>query len=61
MQINKEFVDTKKWCGCFSRYITKKNHLNSLTKARYETIEILDEKPNTEDHTAMKEGRDLTS
>ena len=42
-EINKDSVDTEKWCSCIDGALTKKNYLDSIRKAAFKNVEILEE------------------
>jgi arsenite methyltransferase len=53
-EINKESVDSEKWCSCIDGALTKENYLDSIRKAGFKNIEILEEKPYIDDQTDNK-------
>jgi arsenite methyltransferase len=59
-EINKESVDSEKWCSCIDGALTKTNYLDSIRKAGFKNIEILEEKPYIDDQ-ADNERRKISS
>jgi arsenite methyltransferase len=60
-EINKDSVDAEKWCSCIDGALTKKNYLESIRKAGFQSVEVLEEKPyiddqvdNDDKHTSRK-------
>jgi arsenite methyltransferase len=41
-------VDSDKWCSCIDGALTKENYVNSIKKAGFDTVEVLNEKIYTE-------------
>jgi arsenite methyltransferase len=41
-------IDPDKWCSCIDGALTKENYINSITRAGFDTVEVLDEKTYTE-------------
>jgi arsenite methyltransferase len=57
-EINKDSVDAEKWCSCIDGALTKKNYLDSIRKAGFKNVEVLEEKPyidEQEDNDDKKE------
>jgi ubiquinone/menaquinone biosynthesis C-methylase UbiE len=48
-EIDKDSVDPEKWCSCIDGALTKKNYLDSIRKAGFSKVDVLDEKVYTED------------
>ena len=48
-QINEESLDPEKWCSCIDGALTKENYLDSIRKAGFKNIEILEEKAYIDD------------
>ncbi|CAN5660121.1 hypothetical protein BH23THE1_BH23THE1_31110 [soil metagenome] len=44
-EIEKALVNEANWCGCVDGALTKENYLDSIKKAGFTRIEILDERP----------------
>jgi hypothetical protein len=47
--IEKDSVDAEKWCSCIDGALTKKNYLDSITKAGFKNVEVLEEKAYIEE------------
>ncbi|MGN6823083.1 MAG: arsenite methyltransferase [Candidatus Nitrosocosmicus sp.] len=47
-EVEANSVDADNWCSCIDGALTKENYLKSIKEARFENIEILDEKPYLE-------------
>lgn len=64
-EIEKKLVNEDKWCGCVDGALTKENLLDSIKKAGFTNIEILEERPSrtAEDYNYDKEKnlRNITS
>ena len=43
-EVQKESIDSEKWCSCVDGALTKENYLNSIRKAGFTNIEVLDDK-----------------
>jgi arsenite methyltransferase len=48
-EINIDSVDPEKWCNCIDGALAKENYLDSIRKAGFKNIEILEEKAYTEE------------
>ena len=46
---NKDSVNPEKWCSCIDGALIKKNYLDSIRKAGFKNVEILEEKAYTEE------------
>jgi len=55
-EIDKDSVDSEKWCSCIDGALTKENYLYSIKKAGFKNVEVLEEKTYIEDI-----GRKVTS
>jgi arsenite methyltransferase len=44
-EVDKDSVNPEKWCSCIDGALTKENYLNSIRKAGFKNVEILEEKP----------------
>jgi arsenite methyltransferase len=55
-EIDKDSVDSEKWCSCIDGALTKENYLYSIKKAGFKNVEVLEEKTYIEDT-----GRKITS
>jgi arsenite methyltransferase len=64
-EVEKDLVNDADWCGCVDGALTKENYLNSIRKAGFINIEILDERPGNvvEDYSQNieKKTRNITS
>ena len=43
-EVDKDSVNPEKWCSCIDGALTKENYLNSIRKAGFKNVEILEEK-----------------
>ncbi|MDN5847732.1 MAG: hypothetical protein L0H53_15820, partial [Candidatus Nitrosocosmicus sp.] len=43
-EIDADSVNTENWCSCIDGALTKENYIDSIKKAGFTNIEILDEK-----------------
>jgi len=43
-EVHSEYINTENWCSCIDGALTKENYLDSIKKAGFTNIEILDEK-----------------
>ena len=58
----KTLVDTQNWCSCIDGSLTKENYIDSIRKAGFTNIEVLDEKPYMElEQDKDPEKRQITS
>ena len=48
-EITKGSVDPEKWCSCIDGALTKEKYLDSIRKAGFQTVDVLDEKPYIDD------------
>ncbi|KAA2283537.1 arsenite methyltransferase [Candidatus Nitrosocosmicus sp. SS] len=55
-EIDEDLVNTENWCSCIDGALTKENYLDSIKKAGFTNIEILDEKlyMELEDKTGLE-------
>jgi arsenite methyltransferase len=64
-EVEKGLVNDADWCGCVDGALTKDNYLNSIRKAGFTNIEILDERPGNGvddyDEHSEKKTRNITS
>ena len=44
-EVDKDSVNPEKWCSCIDGVLTKENYLNSIRKAGFKNVEVLEEKP----------------
>jgi arsenite methyltransferase len=43
-EVHRDSVDSEKWCSCIDGALTKENYLESIRKAGFKNLEILDKK-----------------
>jgi arsenite methyltransferase len=43
-EVHRDSVDSEKWCSCIDGALTKENYLESIRKAGFQNLEILEEK-----------------
>jgi arsenite methyltransferase len=43
-EVQSDSIDSEKWCSCIDGALTKENYLNSIRKAGFTNIEVLDDK-----------------
>jgi arsenite methyltransferase len=48
-EIEKYSVNPEKWCSCIDGALTKKNYLDSIIKAGFKNVEVLEEKAYSDD------------
>ena len=64
-EVEKALVNHANWCGCVDGALTKENYLNSIRKAGFANVEILEERPGNvlEDYNenSEKKTRNITS
>ncbi|HZE79171.1 MAG TPA: arsenite methyltransferase [Nitrososphaeraceae archaeon] len=48
-EIDKDAVNPEKWCSCIDGALTKENYLESIRKAGFKNVQILEEKPYMEE------------
>ena len=44
LEVDKDSINPEKWCSCIDGALTKKNYLDSIRKAGFKNIEVLEEK-----------------
>jgi len=44
-EVEKALVNETNWCGCIYGALTKENYIDSIKKAGFTNIEILEERP----------------
>ena len=59
-EISNDLVDSDKWCSCIDGALTKTNYLDSIKKAGFQSVEVLEEKPYIDDQ-ADNERRRISS
>lgn len=63
-EINKDSVDAEKLCSCIDGALTKENYLNSIIKAGFKNVEVIEEKTyleEQEDNNTTDPGRKISS
>lgn len=61
-EIDEDSVDAQNWCSCIDGALTKENYIDSIRKAGFTNIEVLDEKSYMElDKDQDPEKRQITS
>ncbi len=64
-EVEKALVNDANWCGCVDGALTKENYLDSIGKAGFTNIEILEERPGNVvedyDEYSEKTTRNITS
>jgi arsenite methyltransferase len=53
-EVHEDSVDSDKWCNCIDGALTKENYLESIRKARFKNLEILEEKLYTQEESDDK-------
>jgi hypothetical protein len=48
-EINKDSINPEKWCSCIDGALTKENYLDSIRKAGFKDVEVLEEKAYVHD------------
>jgi arsenite methyltransferase len=43
-EVQSDSIDSEKWCSCIDGALTKENYLNSIRKAGFTNVEVLDDK-----------------
>ena len=43
-EVETDLIDSEKWCSCIDGALTKENYFNSIRKAGFTNIEVLDDK-----------------
>ena len=59
-EVQKESIDSEKWCSCIDGALTKENYLNSIRKGGFTNIEVLDDKRYIEEADQVN-GRKISS
>ena len=57
--MNANSINAEKWCSCIDGALTKENYIESIRKAGFTDIEVLDERPYLEMESEDK--RKITS
>jgi hypothetical protein len=58
--VQSDSIDSEKWCSCVDGALTKANYLNSIRKAGFTNIEVLDDKFYIEEGDQVN-GRKISS
>jgi protein-tyrosine-phosphatase len=53
-EVDEELVNPEKWCSCIDGTLTKENYLDSIRKAGFKNVEVLEEKPYIDDQADDK-------
>ena len=56
-EISKDSINPDKWCSCIDGALTKKNYLDTIRKAGFRSIKVLEEKPYIDDQADDKRTR----
>jgi arsenite methyltransferase len=48
-EIDKDSINPEKWCSCIDGALTKQNYLDSIKKAGFKNVEVLEEKTYMEE------------
>ena len=54
-EVDRDAVDPEKWCSCIDGALTKKNYLDSIIKAGFKSVEVLEEKAYVDDQAGNEE------
>ena len=60
-EMNQDSINTDKWCSCIDGALTKKNYLDSVRRAGFKNVEVLEEKAYIDDQAGNEKGRFLVS
>jgi arsenite methyltransferase len=60
-EVQSDLIDSEKWCSCIDGALTKENYLNSIRKAGFTNIEVLDDKRYIEGGDQDNNGRKISS
>ena len=44
-EVEEDSINPERWCSCIDGALTKKNYLDSIRKAGFKNVEVLEEKP----------------
>jgi ubiquinone/menaquinone biosynthesis C-methylase UbiE len=56
-EIAEDLVNPEKWCSCIDGALTKENYLDSIIKAGFQTVEVLEERPYLDDQMDYEKRR----
>ncbi|HEY5630767.1 MAG TPA: arsenite methyltransferase [Nitrososphaeraceae archaeon] len=48
-EVDRDSINPEKWCSCIDGALTKENYLDSIRKAGFRSIKVLEEKPYIDD------------
>ena len=48
-EVDTDSVNPEKWCSCIDGALTKENYLDSIRKAGFQSLEVLEEKAYIDD------------
>jgi arsenite methyltransferase len=48
-EISQDSINSDKWCSCIDGALTKENYLDSIRKAGFQTVDVLEEKAYLDD------------
>jgi arsenite methyltransferase len=48
-EVDRDAVDPEKWCSCIDGALTKENYLDSIRKAGFKNVQVIDEKAYIDD------------
>ena len=54
-EIDRNLVNPEKWCSCIDGALTKQNYLDSIRKAGFKNVEVLEEKAYVDDQAGNEE------
>ena len=60
-EVQSNSIDSEKWCSCMDGALTKENYLNSIRKAGFTNIEVLDDKFYIEEGDQVNNSRKISS
>jgi hypothetical protein len=59
-EVQTDSIDSEKWCSCIDGALTKENYIESIKKAGFTNIEVLDDKRYIEGDQ-VNNGRNISS
>ena len=60
-EVQSDLIDSEKWCSCIDGALTKENYLDSIRKAGFTNIEVLDDKCYMEGGDQVNDSRKISS
>jgi SAM-dependent methyltransferase len=60
IEVDRDSVNLEKWCSCIDGALTKENYLDSIRKAGFKNVDVIQEKPYIDDQ-AGNEKRKISS